>query len=91
MTDEDSESEFVRFQSKIQLGEGVDRRGDVTVEMLRERPSLGRRTQHQDVELPSGETVTITTDDEAFAEFYFELQRTRDVLRRTLGLDRDDE
>lgn len=85
-TEPDGSTEYTKFSSKIQLGDGVDQRGDIQVEIARDRPSLGRRNEHT-VELPSGDEVTVTVDDEAFAEFYFELQRSTDVLRESLGLD----
>lgn len=86
MPDEDAESEYTRFQSKIQLGDGVDRRGDIQVEIVRERAPPSELTARE-VTLPSGETVAVGTDDTAFAEFYFEVQRKTDVLREQLGLD----
>lgn len=87
MTDEET-TEYTKFETKIQLGDGVDRRGDVRVEMVRERPRGGSAgVTQRAVTVPGGEEVTITTDDKAFAEFYFEAGRAAGVLREKLGLE----
>lgn len=89
--DETEPTEITRFKMNIQRGEGVDRRGDITVETVRER-DRGANGTEREVTLPSGETVTVETHDDAFAEFYFEAERAKRVLIQTLGLtDADQE
>lgn len=84
---EEQDGAYTRYSAKIQRGDGVDRRGDIQVEMVREHPeSLVDTTRHT-VELPNGREVKFDADDRAFAEFYFSLQRAEGVLTETLGLD----
>lgn len=81
----DIEGEYTRFRANIQLGDGPDRRGDVTIEIVREREEVASQTPRE-VELPSGERIQTETMDAAFAEFYIELDRASTTLRETLGL-----
>lgn len=90
MSDE-PDGEYTRMKANIQLGDGIDRRGDVTVEIVRSVDSSGARRRKREVVLPDGDTITARTSDEVFAEFYFEAARATEVLRERLGLDRDDD
>lgn len=94
MPDEPS-GEYTRFRANIQLGDGPDQRGDVTVEMVRE-PGEDRAERY--VAIPEAATeqapamdVPAQMNDAHFAEFYHELQRGRRALREALGLPDDDE
>ena len=91
MSDHDNtpRGEYTRIKAKVQLGDGPDQRGEVTVEMVRERTEdtpLDVRT----VELPDGTSVETTIDDRTFAEFYLESGRVVSALSDRLGLDPDD-
>jgi len=94
-SDHDPMDEFTRFRANIQLGDGPDQRGDITVEMVRE-PALDR--EERSVVMPESNTdeapamdVTAPANDQDFAEFYHELMRGRRALREALGLDSDEE
>lgn len=97
MTDdyEDSGSEYTRFQMTIQRGDGIDRRGDVTVEIQRERNPGDERETPVDLSLTSKEfdddAVETTVNDAHFAEFYHEAVRATRVLEEQLGLEDDGE
>ena len=82
--------EYTRLKANIQLGDGIDRRGEVTVEVVRsvDTASDGRRSRS--VVLPDGTTFGTKTTDEVFAEFYFECVRATEALHERLGLDEDD-
>jgi len=95
MNDDDApiDGEHTRYRAKVQLGDGPDRRGDVTVEMVRE-PSGDRNERH--VIIPEAVTdeasamdVQAPCNDADFAEFYHELERASTALRDVLGLDDD--
>lgn len=91
MSDDDL-GEFTRFRANIQLGDGPDQRGDVTVEVVRE-PSEDRHVRP--VTIPTGDDtadieVESFADDEAFAEFYREISRARRTLAEQLGLPEED-
>lgn len=78
--------EMTRLSCTIQLGDGIDRRGDVTVEVTRELgPRMDRR--EREVELPDGSTTTVTADDQTFGEFVLETGRATELLRDRLRLD----
>lgn len=85
---DENETEYTRLKANFQRGEGVDRRGDVTIEIVRERDE---DAPPREIELPDGETVEVACDDATFAEFYFEAQRAESVLIETLGLDEIEE
>lgn len=81
--DSDGTHEYTRLSMNIQRGEGVDRRGDVSVEIQRERnPSNETETA---IEI-DGETFPAPVNDEAFAEFYHETSRAVKLLEKRLGL-----
>jgi hypothetical protein len=82
MTDE---KEYTRIRANVQIGDGPDQRGDVTVETFREVDPDRRRIR--EVRLPDGTEVDgVPANDRVFAEWYTELQRAEDALRVTLGL-----
>jgi hypothetical protein len=84
------DGEFTRLKSSVQLGDGPDQRGDVTVEVVREkRPREGFERRDVEVELPDGSVVEGDVDDATFAEFYTELDRATRVLSDALGLADD--
>lgn len=90
-TDNDSDEQFTRIRSNVQLGDGPDARGDVTVEIVREKTTAKR---FADVTVPDGQGGTINVadvpmDDRAFAEWMIEMDRAVDRLRTKLGLDRE--
>lgn len=75
--DEDApDVEYVRRKAKIQLGDGPDQRGEVTVELVRE---VEERPQ------------TDASLDGSFADWQQEVDRSTKVLRDELGLDEDDD
>ena len=81
------EGEFTRLKSSVQLGDGPDQRGDVTVEVLREkRPREGFERRDVELELPDGTVAEGDVDDATFAEFYTELERATRALSEALGL-----
>lgn len=91
MNDEHDEGgEYTRFKAKIQLGDGPDQRGEVTVETVRERGEDDIGTLEK-VELPEeveGHNITSARiNHEDFGEFYFELARARAALAEQLGLE----
>jgi hypothetical protein len=94
MTNKDDETvEMTRFRCNVQLGNGPDQRGDVTVEMVRE-PNDDRNERHVIVpEAVTDEASTMNVEapcnDADFAEFYHELERASTALRDVLGLDDD--
>lgn len=84
----DRPDEYVRFEMKVQRGDGPDRRGDVRVELQREISGDGD-TVPTEVESTEGiETATeFQPHHSAFAEFAFETERATDLLCGRLGLD----
>lgn len=87
----DGVEEYTRFEADIQLGDGPDQRGSIEVEVL--RGTDGNRNPRQ-VKIPvdgDGLDVEVATEvsDEAFAEFYYELQRSSMALKNALGLEDD--
>jgi len=93
--DHDPAEEFTRFKANIQLGDGPDQRGDITVEMVREP---GEEREERSVVMPESNTdeapsmdVTAPANDADFAEFYHELMRGRRALREALGLDAEED
>lgn len=88
--DYDEHGEYTRFKAKVQLGDGPDQRGEITVETVRERTDDGDTTTHE-VDVPVGDEYDITAtprlDHNNFGEFYLELQRGRDALAEALDLD----
>lgn len=97
MTDEDGSEveEYTRFRANIQLGDGPDQRGDVTVEMQRE--ATDDRVERE-VRVPSSQAdrdaevlTTAKCNDAQFAEFYNELMRGRAALSDALGLEHGDD
>jgi hypothetical protein len=91
MSEEDGfDAEYTRRKVKLQVGDGPDARGEVTVEMVRERAPEDETTpRHESVVMQTGESqrVRFGTDDAAFAEWVFEVNRSVDVLRDSLGLE----
>lgn len=97
MSDEDFDGEYTRFRANIQLGDGIDQRGDVTVELVRE-PNENRNERETGIPLTDSEREHINLDgrdmevvdtpcnDREFAEFYNELQRASNALRDALNL-----
>ena len=84
--------EYTRFRAKVQLGDGPDQRGEVTVEVVREPNPDGEDEKVNDYrpvyyQLPDGTTAGATLDHRTFAEFYGELDRATDALRENLGLE----
>lgn len=86
--------EYTRIRANIQLGDGPDQRGDVTVEIVREP---GEDRAERSVVMPEAATgespvmdVTAPMNDRDFAEFYHELMRARKALNQALGLPEDD-
>lgn len=81
---EDAPGEYTRFRTNIQLGDGPDQRGDMTVEIVRVI----------DEETPRRETHAVTHEgpietaltDAHFAEFALEVGRATDLLKNELGL-----
>lgn len=88
--DPEEDGEYTRFKAKIQLGDGIDRRGDTTVEIARSpRPESSVTTS---VSVGRGEEeVETTVDHKAFAEFALEVDRATELLRSTLQLPDDNE
>ena len=85
--------EYNRFKASVQLGDGPDQRGEVTVELVRE-PLEGREGRTvsfpdvDDVEDALGQ-VEAEVNDAQFAEFYIELKRSTGALRESLGLPKE--
>lgn len=78
----EQDGEYTRFRMNVQRGEGVDRRGDVSVEMIRERePASTAKIKFED-----GEQKTLV-DNETFAEFVFETRRAVKLLEDRLGIE----
>ena len=77
----EQDGEYTRFRMNIQRGEGVDRRGDVTVEMVRETAHDSTATVEY-----SNRSQKIRVDNEAFSEFVFETDRAVTLLENRLGL-----
>lgn len=92
MTENDDDfAEYTRFKAKVQIGDGPDQRGEVTVETVRELDEE-RQGSVDGVELPNGETVDyVPSNNREFAEFFHELTRGEGALRQTLGLETEDE
>lgn len=94
-SDYDPIDEFTRFRANIQLGDGPDRRGDITVEMVREvgteRPTRSIHTPEAVTDSVPAVDVSAPCNDQQFAEFYHELMRGGSALREALGLNEDDE
>lgn len=88
--EDDPADEFVRFRINIQRGDGPDRRADVTVESVRQvSPDSSAHRTDVEVLLPDGETMVVEdvpVESEAFASWYFEVQRADLALRDRLGL-----
>lgn len=84
---ETPDGEYTRFKAKIQRGDGIDRRGDVEVEVVRERSEV--RVDLDEIEHEIADDVSVTTlaDHGPFAEFSFELERAVRLLEDQLGLD----
>lgn len=82
--------EYVKFEMKVQRGDGPDRRGDVRVELQREIDDVDR-TEKLMVSRPDGEDVRVETNPHhsAFGEFVYETERAVDLLCNRLGLDDD--
>lgn len=87
------DGEYTRFRAKVQLGDGPDQRGEVTVETVREVTEPRRKDR---VRLPETEGDVFTgvsavqgvpANDKVFAEFYAELTRAGGALRDALDLD----
>lgn len=83
MTEHDTE--YTKHRIQVQRGDGPDRRGKVETEIVRERHD--KTGKPVDVELPNGETVTVTPHSEAFGELVLESERAVAVLEERLGLD----
>lgn len=83
--------EYTRLKANIQLGDGIDRRGEVTVEVVRSVDTTSDTRRSRSVVLPDGTTFGTKTTDEVFAEFYFECVRATEALRERLGLNEDEE
>lgn len=92
MTDEPTRptGPYTRFRGKLQLGEDVNRRGDISVEIVREFDPT--KLEDMTIETPEGTTVAadVPRDHRAFAEFYAELERADRLLRERLGMEVDD-
>lgn len=93
--------EYTRLSMTIQRGDGIDRRGDVTVDIKRDRPPRAQRT-NESVIIPTepnsrdgspatNRSQSVTVDHETFAEFYHEVQRATHLLEQRLGLLDDDD
>lgn len=99
MSDEEvyeEDGEFTRLRAKVQIGDGVDQRGEVSVERSSKQDEDGRGYEKttKEVTLPEemgGDTVEIQANNELFAEFYYELTRSTKALRQELGLPDEDE
>jgi len=85
------DGEYTRMQADIQLGDGIDRRGEVTVEVVRSVNTSSDSRRTRSVMLPDGNTISAHTTDEVFAEFYFEACRATEILRERLGLPDDED
>jgi len=90
MTDE-PRGEYTRLRADIQLGDGIDRRGEVTIEVVRSIDSESDERRSRSVVLPDESTLQTETSDEVFAEFYFECGRATRALQERLGLHHDDD
>lgn len=92
--------EFTRLKMKMQLGDGPDRRGEITVETVRERDEDSPLTEMGMENVPIGirdgevdlvDVEGVPVDHATFAEFMLETQRARALLRKRLGLDDEDD
>jgi len=87
-------TEVTRYRANIQRGDGPDQRGDVTVEMVREKDSDPEtrdvRLDRSGVDLEAGEDGLVGIDDAPYAEFVYELDRAVAALETALDLDEDD-
>ena len=84
--------EYTRFKAKIQLGDGPDRRGEVTVETVRERTEDDTLTV-QNIDMPgngNGDvTGEVSVNHDNFGEWYLELSRARRALVEQLDLEEE--
>lgn len=78
-----SDGEYTRFRMNIQRGEGVDRRGDVSIELVREKDGGGETVQY--------ENKSVEVDHSAFTEFAFETDRSVKLLEDRLGLSKGED
>lgn len=83
--DNEPDTEYTRIRAKMQMGNGIDQRGEVTVETVREVEEDRTTTT---VELPDGTVVgDVPINNRAFAEFYHELERSGQALKDKLGIE----
>jgi hypothetical protein len=87
---EEPRGEYTRLRADIQLGDGIDRRGEVTIEVVRSIDGESDERRSRSVVLPDESTLQTETSDEVFAEFYFECGRATRALQERLGLHHDD-
>jgi hypothetical protein len=83
---EEPRGEYTRLRADIQLGDGIDRRGEVTIEVVRAIDTESEKRRTRSVVLPDESTLQTETSDEVFAEFYFECGRATRALQERLGL-----
>ena len=91
MSDQDPfpDGEFTRRKAKIQVGDGPDARGEITVETVRsESESADYETVSVNIDGAST-NQQVRIDHASFAEFAFEVERAVLVLRDQLGIDGD--
>lgn len=79
--------EYTRVRANVQIGDGPDQRGDVTVEI--QRHTTAERTKERVVEIPNGSGYRTEADDQIIAELYLQTQRAQEVLADVLGLEGD--
>jgi len=89
-------TELNRWRVNIQLGDGPDQRGDITIETVRE-PLPTEDVRKANIRLPDGLTAElegsgdviqgVRANDHDFAEFYLELLRGKAALIEALDLD----
>lgn len=75
--DIDQDVEFVRRKAKLQVGDGVDARGEVTTEMVRVIPADDREDNR-------------SARDEFFGDFAMEVQRSVRLTKNELGISDED-